>query len=91
MAKVNVLIKQKFGDRDLESLTERNLRQMYKELPFDMNLIAENDEKIPVHYFVMILFSQYLRNKFKGELVFKPNIDGKLHTFFVDRFGFHLV
>lgn len=76
MARENALIKQKFGDRDLNSLTERNLRQMYKELPFDMNLIAANDEKIPVHYFVLILFSSYFRNKFKGELIFKPNIDG---------------
>lgn len=76
MARATALIKQKFGGRDLNSLTEQCLRQMYKELPFDMNLIASNDEKIPVHYFAMILFSSYFRNKFKGELNFKPNIDG---------------
>lgn len=85
MVNENALIKQKFGDRDLNSLTERSLRQMYAELPFDMNLIAMNDEKIPVHYFAMILFSSYFRNKFKSELISKPNIDGKfknMHTHF---------
>lgn len=91
MAKENALIRQKFGDRDLDSLTERGLRQMYREVPFDLNLVASNDEKIPVHYFAMILFSSYLRNKFKDELIFKPNIDGKFENKMRSLFFFSMV
>lgn len=65
------------GQRDPNSWTEQYLRQMYAELPFDMNLAAANDKKIPVHSFVLLMFSPHLRNKFKTEMVFERGMDGK--------------
>lgn len=67
--------------RDPNTWTEQYLRQMYTELPFDMNLIAANDKKIPVHSFVLMMFSPHLRNKFKTELIFERDMDGKCFIF----------
>lgn len=69
------------GKRDPNCCTEQYLRQMYADLPFDMNLVATNDKKVPVHYFVMMLFSPYLRKKFQTEMVFERDMDGKCLAF----------
>lgn len=69
------------GQRDPNAWTEQYLRQMYAELPFDMNLIAANDKKIPVHSFVLMMFSPHLRKKLKTEMVFKRGMDGKCFIF----------
>lgn len=69
------------GQRDSNSWTEQYLRQMYAELPFDMNLISANDKKIPVHLFVLMMFSPHLRKKLKTEMVFERGMDGKWYHF----------
>lgn len=71
------------GQRDPESWTEQYLRQMYAELPFDMSLIAANDKKIPIHSFVLMMFSSHFRKKFKSEMVFERGMDGKYFLFLI--------
>lgn len=69
----------RFDNRNLTTLTECNIRIMFDEYPFDMNLIAANDKKVPVHFFVMMMFSPYIRQTSKNELSDQPNTDGKLN------------
>lgn len=77
----NEMIIMGVGQRDPNSWTEKYLRQMYAELPFDMNLVAANEKKIPVHSFVLMMFSAHLRKKFKTEIVFERGMDGKCFIF----------
>lgn len=69
----------RFDNRKFGTLTETNIQIMFDEHPFDMNLIAANEKKVPVHFFVMMMFSPYIRLTLKNELPDKPGTDGKLN------------
>lgn len=79
MADQNISTIVRFDNRELATLTESNIRIMFDDHPFDMNLIAANDKKVPVHYFVMMMFSPYIRLTLKDELPAQPVTDGKLN------------
>lgn len=76
MADQDILTIVRFDNRKLATLTESNIRIMFDEYPFDMNLIAANDKKIPVHIFVMMMFSPYIRLKLKDELPDQSGTEG---------------
>lgn len=77
----NDTIIMKVGERDPNSWTEKYLRQMYADCPFDMNLLAANEKKIPAHSFVLMMFSAHLRKKFQTEIVFERGMNGKCFIF----------
>lgn len=79
MADQNISTILRFDNRKLASITESSIRTMFDEHPFDMYLIAANDKKVPVHYFVMMMFSPYIRLTLKDELPDQPGTDCKLN------------
>lgn len=69
----------RFDNRIFGTLIEANIQIMFDEHPFDMNLIAANEKKVPVHLFVMMMFSPYIRLTLNNELPNQPDTDGKLN------------
>lgn len=53
------------------------LLEIFKEIPFDMQLISSNKEKISAHYTVLAMFSNYFRNYF-NENPFSPGMEGNI-------------
>lgn len=75
---MDVLHKINLEKRKSNSITHRQLRTMYNDFPFDLNLIASNGGKVPVHHFVLMMFSPCVRKMFiNKELIFEHGMDGK--------------
>lgn len=59
------------------SASKMDLLEIFKEIPFDMQLISSNHEKIAAHYTVLAMFSNYFRNYF-NETPFSPGMAGNI-------------
>lgn len=64
------------------------IREIYSQLPFDMNLISSDRKKVPVHYIVMAISSKILRKMLSADK-FKLGLEGeqlKILTDSINRF-----
>lgn len=88
---MDVLHKINLEKRKSDSVTHRQLRTMYNDYPFDLNLVASNGGKVPVHHFVLMMFSPFVRKMFiNKELIYEHGMDGKfLKIQFFDRIHSH--
>lgn len=82
-----------FGD----GCSDAKLLEIFKEIPFDMQLISSNNEKVSAHYAVLAMFSSHFRNYF-NEKPFIPGMEGKfrflhfiLHFIFNSFFNCHFL
>lgn len=55
----------KFGHRDQGYLSDKYIRELHNEVPFDIELVGSNNKKVKAHRFVVMMFSKYFRNLFK--------------------------
>lgn len=67
------------------------IREIYSQLPFDMNLVSSDKKKVPVHYIVMAIYSKFLRKMF-GTEKFKLGLEGELMKILTDSINrFHKI
>lgn len=53
--------------RDPNYLSDKYMKELQKDIPFDMELVSSGagSKKVEVHRFVVMMFSKYIRNLFK--------------------------
>lgn len=59
------------------------IREIYYQLPFDMNLVSSDGKKVPVHYIVMAICSKFLRKMLSTDK-FTLGLEGELMKILTD-------
>lgn len=66
MSKAKGTIVVRFALRDSNYLSDKYIKELQKDIPFDMEVVSSiNCKKVDVHRFVVMMFSKHIRNVFK--------------------------
>lgn len=65
-----------FLERDIDGSIEQIIRKARQQLPFDMILLSATGTYVQAHYFMMVMFSGYIRKFFNETSPFQFGITG---------------
>lgn len=71
-------VKALFLERDIDSSIEQIIRKTREQLPFDVILLSSTGTYVQAHYFMMVMFSGYIRKFFNETTPFQFGITGNL-------------